>query len=273
MIPSTLRLSYFILVFAALSCAVSAQYRFHQSFPEETAPAEPPPAVLYPEPTYWYLGLIGGVNINRHNGDFVTPLCDRSVSSPEGTGIHAGIQLEHRLSDEFHVALKLLYNDFTAKGETSVDNYPTIIDDRNNGTDTIPLLNTFSSEARLSYLVLNPMIQFFPVKNLYIMAGAGIGFNLNAQCNCMITIPDEYYFVEPGTNTVSNIYPEEWADIPDPESIRIDLRAGIGYNLRLGRRVTIAPEVGYIHALTNVSSDDNWIAHAFSAVAVLKIHL
>jgi hypothetical protein len=124
--------------------------------------------------------------------------------------------------------------------------------------------------VKLAYFTLSPMIELFPVGGLYVMAGPSVGVRVTSTQEYTKSLTDENYEFVPNDD-VSIRVDKDSGDIPEAESLRLDLRAGIGYNLRLSKHVSFAPEVSYIYPLTNISTDDDWSASAIHLVGVLKI--
>ncbi|MAT39207.1 MAG: hypothetical protein CL946_06355 [Ectothiorhodospiraceae bacterium] len=266
---SSIITSFSILALLFVLNGQSAAQVFHAE-PKQPAP---PPAVLFPEPTYWFLGIIAGVNINQHEGDFITRSCERRFFEASGTGIHVGLQLEHMLEPYLGVAVKVLYNSFDADGVTFAPKVPTKVVDEATGTESeLPLDLEYTSNVTLGYVTVNPVLELFPIGGLYLFGGPAVGLRVTSTYDCFARIVEPgFVFVSTGTETAEN--EQGVIDVPSAEGIRLDVRGGIGCNLRLGKKVTFAPEVSYIFPLTLISDDDDWKANAISAVAVLKIHL
>lgn len=217
------RLLPILLITCFGATALQAQYR-------ETAelPASPPPSVLFPEPTYWYLGFFAGSDINRHSGDFYTVLCNRVFNDAKGNGVTLGAQLEHVLSPSFRWALRVGYNDFSAKASTFVPNVPTLFND--NHVENVD--HTYQGDIKLGYISVSPMIEYTPFGGLYLVAGPSVGFLLKGTYQCQDVVPDSLAFDLNQSTTRG----EDYIDIPGALKIRADIRVGIGYNLRLAGR-------------------------------------
>ncbi|MBL0175355.1 MAG: hypothetical protein IPP94_08855 [Ignavibacteria bacterium] len=227
-----------------------------------------PPDVLNPTPKYWYIGPQLGVSQNTHAGDFL-PECDKCLfADGSGIGIIAGIQIEHLPTPDWGIALKLLYDDKRAEYSTAFSGMRQVVD---GSVVDVPVERVM--DARIAYFVINPMLELFPIKNLYLLAGPAIGLPMTSQYSVKERMLDpNFVFWSTGTDEAF-LQPQEWTDIPDVTAPRIDVRVGIGYNLKLSRSVIFAPEVTYEYPLTNISSDDNWKASAIHGVAVLKFAL
>ena len=234
--------------------------------------AAPPlmPDVLNPTPKYWYIAPLLGVNSNMHNGDFLPAYCDQcKFADGTGTALMVGLQLEHLPTPDYGFAVKLLYDDKSAIYTQAMPSVQRLATDLS--TVTVAVERTM--DAKLAYLVINPVFEIFPLKHLYIFAGPGIGIPMTNEYSVKERMLDpNFAYVESGSNEVQ-LGQTEWTEIPGLKSPRIDIRAGIGYNLKLSRSVILAPELSYEYAITTISDDDNWKASAMHGVVVLKFAL
>lgn len=241
-----------------------------QPFAAESAPM---PDVLGPAPVIWDLGLQLGMNLNQHTGDFQTQICNCTFANGSGKGVLLGAELSHKFNDDVGFAFKFLYDDKRATYDrrTREETLVLVVDESGKFVSTqLPLDYNNIADVRFSYAVFNPVIEIFPLWGLYILAGPAVGIRLKS------TYEYKKSFVDPGYYFIDNDQPEntiESADIPGSESIRIDIRAGLGYNLKLSRTAYFAPEVSFDYPISKISSDDNWFARALHVVGVLKIRL
>ncbi len=231
--------------------------------------AFPPPDVLSPSPKLWYIGPQVGLNLNSHPGDFL-PDCEQcNFSDGAGAGIMVGVQLERRLSPSLGLAVKLLYDDKRADYTETLLKQSRVVSDQT--TAVVDLERTMNVE--LAYVVLNPVVEIFPVKNLYLLAGPGLGLPLQSRYHIVERLlDDQYVYYQTGKGEIV-IGKEDWNEIPDISSLRIDFRVGVGYDLRLGYSTFLTPEIIYEYPLTTISADDNWKASAIRFAAVLKFAL
>jgi hypothetical protein len=236
--------------------------------------AAPMPDVLSPEPRVSWIGLIGGANLNTHDGAFETSCAECRFSDGSGSAAMFGVEYGRRFNAPIGFAVKLLYDDKTADYTTVLNGGMRMTVEEGTGIiEYRPLNVERSSTVFLSYATLNPMLQLYPLKHLYLMAGPAVGFKLRAQYNERERLMDEgYTFVETGTRERTAIS-EDSADVPEAASMRLDLRAGIGYNLALSERVAFSPEVIYELPLSSIAESDSWKASTLHLSAVLKIYL
>jgi len=244
-----------------------AEAQFHAP-----APAPPlPPDVLGPAPRVWWFGPLIGVNLVEHSGDYTTGFCECTFSDGSGTGFRIGAELGHMFNPQWGFAVKLFYDDMQAQYSNQVFKMADWVDEETgeSGKDN----TTFERklDVRLSYVVLNPMLHFYPFGGLYLMAGPGIGFASTSTIEYTKTVLDDQYLIYRNDEETA-VIDRDSGDIPDVNSLRLDIRAGIGYALRLGRNITFAPEVTYNLPLTTISSsEDNWQASAINITGVLRI--
>lgn len=257
-----LRAIVFALVLFAIPCGkAGAQFA-----------AAPPllPDVLNPTPKYWYIAPLIGVNSNTHGGDFLPAYCNEcKFGDGKGTALMVGLQLEHLPTPDYGIAVKLLFDDKSAQYTQAMPSVQRLVTDLS--TVTVAVERTM--DAKLAYFVINPVFEVFPLKHLYLFAGPGIGFPVTNEYTVKERMLDpNFAYVESGSNEVL-LGQSEWTEIPGVKSPRIDIRAGIGYNLKLSRSVILAPELSYEYPITTISDDDNWKASAMHGVVVLKFAL
>jgi hypothetical protein len=235
------------------------------------APASPlPPDVLGPAPRIWWFGPLVGVNLTEHGGDISTGFCDCTFRDGSGTGFRIGAELGHMFNPQWGFAVKLFYDDMQAQYSNQILEKAPVWDPDPDKIEDVISNYERKLDVRLSYFVLNPMLHFYPVGGLYLMAGPGIGFSSTSTMEYTKTNLDGYIFKRNGEETA--VIDRDSGEIQNVNSLRLDLRAGIGYALRLGRNISFAPEVTYNFPFTTISSsDDDWEASAINITAVLRI--
>ncbi len=270
-----------LLFAAALPADVDAQFLHALALGADRAPApllrpaQLPPDVLHPDPSRWWIGPQIGVNLNTHPGTF-RPYCDEcSFSDGSGAGVLLGLQLEHAVAPAVHVTAKLLYDnksaDYTALTPQRLSDVKVV----ETGEYVQEYVNyERSSSVVLSYLMLHLAAQVYPFGGFYVFAGPAVGIPLDATYNVREKIMDPGY-VYPRTDlTEEDIEPVTNLDrVTTLESPRLDLRAGIGYDLPIGRSVLLSPEVSYGLPLTDIASFSGWKAETIHLVVVLKFAL
>ncbi len=270
----------FALLCAATVHDAGAQYLRDMSAggAMSVAPARPgqlPPDVLNPEPSQWWLGPQIGINLNSHPGTF-HPYCEEcSFSNGSGAGVLLGLQLEYVASSALHLTAKLLYDnktaDYTALTPQRLSDVKVIetgeyVQERVNYERT--------SSVVLSYMMLHLVAQVYPFGGFYLFAGPAVGIPLDATYNVREKIMDPGYVYPRTELTEEDIEPVTNLDrITTLESPRLDLRAGIGYDLNIGRGVMLSPEVSYGLPLNDIAAFAGWKAETIHLVAVLKIAL
>lgn len=200
-------------------------------------------------------------------GDFITDFCDCPFEDGSGVGFLVGIELGHFLSDRFAVALKAVHNDFRADYSHSIILPAYVAEDE----AWVDVEHIRSNTVALSYLMLNPVLQFFPFGGLYVSIGPGIGINTTATQEYTLEFSDEFLVAigDPDKRLIER----DSGELPDANGLRADLRVGAGYNLRLARNLIFAPEVSYVYPLTRIGDDDNWFAESIHLLGVFKFEL
>ena len=247
----------------AIPVMMHAQFRI-------TQPA-PLPDVLGPAPKIWYLGLIGGLNQNWHDGTFQTTLCSCTVKDGTGKGMYVGVELAHPLNEDVAVALRVMYDDKRAQYTSKVTK-EALAYDESNGT-YFPVIADYENQldVRLSYLVIQPVIEWTPLWNFYVTAGPAFAPKLTSTYTYKQKLLSQDFVYLNSETDETNL--EEDGDIASPVALRIDVRVGIGYNLKLGKTTYFAPEVSYGYPLTKIAGTDDWFANTLHVVGVLKIRL
>ncbi len=250
-----------LLVVLGSSEEAAAQFRSGMQSP-------PPPSVLHPAPSQWWIGPLAGANLNTHSGDFLTDYCQCSFEDGSGTGLSIGLEIGHFLSPSIAVALKLIYSDLRADYA-----YQLLEDAEVEGEGIVPdVLFERRNTVVIGYFMLHPVLQFHPVQGLYLFAGPAIGVNTAATQEYTKQVVDERFefrLGDPDTRLVD----KDSGDLPRAESLRADLRFGAGANIPLSRSIVFSPEVSYGYPLTTISDDDNWTAEAIHLIGVFKFQL
>lgn len=257
-----------ILLAVALAAPLSAQV---MRVWEESAPP-PPPSVLDPAPRIWWIGPQLGAGLNTYSGTYTTKSCNCSFTDGDGTGFNIGVEVGHLFSPGIGAVVKLLYNDFSGASTNTVVEQTEVLDEATGTLETVPLTIERKLDAKLAYMTFAPMVHLYPFGGFYLLAGPGVGFNVTATQTYTRTILDEgYVFWNSGApgSTVEG----DTGDLPDASGLRVDVRAGIGYALRLGSSVLLAPEVTYVYPFTEVHSGDNWSVSSLHFTGVLRILL
>ncbi len=250
-----------LLVLLGTAAPVHAQFRSGMQ-------AAPPPSVLHPAPSQWWIGPLAGANLNSHTGDFVTDFCDCGFEDGSGTGMSLGLEIGHYLSSTFAIALKAMYSDLRADYSYQIREDAEVLGEG--------LVEDVLFERRntvvLGYFMIHPVLQLHPIRGLYVFAGPALGVSTTATQEYTKVVTDERFDFELG-DSETRIVSRDTGDLPRAESLRADLRFGVGANLRLSRSILFAPEVSYAYPLTTISDDDNWSAEAIHLIGVFKFEI
>lgn len=251
-----------MLLFLLLAAPpLNAQYQRNWS-------AAPPSGVLSPTPSQWWIGPQIGANLITHSGDFVTDFCQCTFADGSGAGVTVGIELGHMISPWLGLALKAVYSGMGADYSYFIMRNAVL---KETG-ETVEARHERTNRVELGYFAFNPVLQIHPFNGLYVFAGPAVGFTTAGTTEYTLKIADDRYLFDIG-GPEARVIEEDKGDIPGLESLRLDLRFGIGANLRLGRSFLFSPEVSYNLPMTTISSDDNWNAEAFHLIGVFKFEL
>lgn len=259
--PRFFSLAALLLVLCGTATPSVAQFRSGMQ-------SAPPPSVLHPAPSRWWIGPQAGANLTTHSGDFVTDFCDCGFEDGAGTGLSLGFEVGHYLSNTFAVALKAVYSDL--RGDYSYQ----LLEDAEVKDEGLveDVLFERRNTVILGYFMIHPVLQLHPLNGLYLFAGPAVGVRTTATQEYTKVVVDERFEYELG-DAESRIVSRDTGELPRAESLRADLRVGIGANLRIGRSVLFSPEASYGYPLTTISDDDNWSAEAIHLIGVFKIEI
>lgn len=247
-----------LLLFTASTA--QAQFRSEVS-------ASPPPSVLHPAPSLWWIGPQIGASINMHAGPFFTEFCQCSFEDGEGLGVGLGIELGHEFSPGLAIAVKLLYNDLRAD-YSYIIRRETLLETG----EVVELDHERSNNIEIAYFMLHPALQYHLFPGFYLFAGPAIGINAIAEQTYTLRITDDRYEIAFGGGD-ERVIDVDSGEIEDKESLRVDVRAGLGFNIRLARSFLFAPEVSYGMPITTIASADEWKASALHIIGVFKFEL
>lgn len=256
----------FLIASALLLCMLAAprlMAQYHTNWS-----AAPPSGVLSPTPSQWWIGPQIGANLVTHSGDFITDFCQCSFEDGSGAGVSVGIELGHMLSPWLGLAVKAVYSGMGADYSYFLMRDAVLIETG----ETVPARHERTNRVELGYFAFNPVLQLHPFNGMYVFAGPAVGFTTAGTMEYTLKIADDRYMFDIG-DPDARVVEADNGDIPGLESLRLDLRFGIGANLRLGRGFLISPEVSYNLPMTTISSDDNWKAEAFHFIGVFKFEL
>jgi hypothetical protein len=259
--------SRIIAISAVLLLCTVASPRLSAQFRSEWA-AAPPPSVLSPDPSVWWIGPQLGANLITHDGDFITDFCKCSFQDGSGVGVTAGLEIGHMLSPMFGIAIKALYMGMGADYSYFIMDQAVL---KETG-ETVEARFERQNRIELGYLMLHPVLQFHPFTGGYVFLGPGVGINTTGTTEYTVKPADDRYEFDLGDPN-QRLVQEDAGDIPEVEKLRLDFRVGVGANIRLGRSFVFSPEVSYNLPLTTISADDNWEATAIHLIGVFKFEL
>jgi hypothetical protein len=199
------------------------------------------------------IGFAAGANFNL-GIEGPKAECDCTFDGGSDIGYHAGIHFDIMISRSIALRLQGLYEDHST---VYVKDYSgsTFGED---GAPTVIALQR-RAEVGLQYFSTSFMLAWLSgPRGLYFLAGAGAGFFLDG------TIRDEEFIVTPGyvypeSGSSATLFRDEALDVGEEIPVRAGLLVGIGYDLPLGRGVSLAPELQFDFPLTSVvDSNSKW---------------
>ncbi len=205
----------------------------------------------------------------QHDADFGglpnIPCCSPAFSDGTGPGVAAGGLYQLALGDRFGLQLRAGYSLFTGTMTTD-ENIGNALDASNTVVDA---MSRHTLESTLSQLTLEPMLVLQPLSiplrvNLGLRAGLTIASSYDLREELLS--PDNVTFSDGSTaRNVSS------GAIPDESGYDIGVTGGLSYDIPVGDRFIIAPEVSYDYNFTDVIADSNWKAHALRLGVALKM--
>ncbi len=229
-----------------------------------------------------YIGPVLGYNRSIHNADLLTFQDDvRCPSFVNGTnnGFFAGISFEYLLGNPVNstssIIARVLYNTMPASFTQTGEPYPSIVD---------PLQPPIISQTEHTYDVTYSMItaEVMYKLNLINTFGITVGptfdfpiqksqeqlFKLVEPQNARFKQPDnpQYEYRDNGRTIVVKD-----GDIADATSFRLGIKAGVQYEILMGR-MYIVPGVFYNYGITKLTNED-WFVHAIQAGVDVRFSL
>jgi outer membrane protein OmpA-like peptidoglycan-associated protein len=220
------------------------------------------------EKTRFIVGAYGGFNYNLHSADFKTlydcVTCNpgfESYISGTGTGFSLGGLFQYPINDKmligFRAGLSTLSAELTNDG--TIGN-TTHIDQNTGLPDNIEDIEVeYSLDSKLTVVGIEPQFTYKPSPQWNLSAGMRFGFfttNLFSKQEALISHPNLVY--NESGNRVRNVEIEQ--DIPKLNQFQVHFSLGAGYELKIGKKSTLMPEIRFYQGLTNVS-DVTWKAN------------
>jgi hypothetical protein len=219
------------------------------------------------KPTYTWYGLYIGPSFNSQGGKFTTS-CDCDFTGGAGTGLVAGLMVEHKFRSGLTVGALLGYEGRGISGrfrevEGVVQTSPS------GQSYNVPI--TFLNEATLSFdlLTFNPYVKTSLFGNLFGRAGLSMGYVVSSDLThtkslltSRVTLPDgelaDVVFGENGSGSVTL----ENGPFKDLSSFQIGGTISAGYEIPLARdrrpwgmdvTAVLVPVVQYFIPVTQLS--------------------
>lgn len=213
------------------------------------------------EGTHSKYGAFLHYNLNYHSSDFSSlpnvPNCCPSFNDGYGNGLSIGLSYNHKFTESYFSHLKLGYTGLSGSFKSTE---PTVVSLNGVGVDG-------EFEHRLDIgLGMITLEHLFTYKynNLYLSAGITGGITIVRDFSQIevITKPDGFvtFLDKNGNNTGNFTRNDIKGQIQSLNSFNVFLTAGISYSLPLkkDRSLSVAPEIYYSYALTNVVKGRDW---------------
>lgn len=254
------------ILFVLLTGACAAQQAWNGLNPAAGSFSLPPGGdVLRPGgPSLpWYLGIDGGITYSSfYNGPVIlAPLKNPYNSSPaaqrsamadagNGIGVYFGAAVDVSLSKSIGLMGKLAYNtrkgEFSSRSREAFSLLP---------PDTTDLVQNTTWNFR--YISLDVLLRFqLMEKSLYVLVGPSFNFlsGNTVKLEEQVLNPNAFYVEEDGTMTHQLKTLSSETDISNVEKTRVELKAGLGWWIRLDKKLFLTPEVLFGFPLTHLLS-------------------
>lgn len=211
----------------------------------------------------WILGLEAGVNFNMYS-ETVTGAFDNSqyriAESASGLSALAGIFVGYEIAPKWTLGARLLYDPKYISNtnpavviECEQGLFPTKVEGGINST-LVEVEGKF--EASISYLTIQPLIQYAATPNLFIQFGPVLQFAIDSleYTNTQTFAEGSECTFDPGTPFESRVRSLTLRRTPD-NAFRFGLDLGVGYKIALAKNINLVPRVGYQFMLTPFQND------------------
>lgn len=249
------------------------------------------PSPLAPEvvPPRVFIGPAAGYDRSFHTANIASfatqaecPVFERGSANGFFVGVTAEYILGDPRSSRSSVILRLLFDNLPTTFEVTGDNYPSRLSVTLDGRDTQIVINTSTRHvAQVSYYILNAELLYrldigqLPVG---VVVGPTFGFPIKGtfQQRYELTSPD---YVEIGGRRYIPVFVRDESDptlrytnndrtiivrngdIEERTGFRLGIKAGLQYELTLGRW-RVLPGIFYNFGVTKVTSRENWRVNA-----------
>lgn len=200
------------------------------------------------------VGAYGAFNLNNHKADFSEvpgcPSCSPGFRDGSGTGLAGGILVELPLPPQYGLGVRL--------GISQLNSQLTRMENIGNTEELDPpgvtdAMSEHLIDAKISVLAIEPYFRYKFFKGLWASAGVNFGVGMTHKFDQKETLkePNGVVFKETDTKTRNEFHN---LDIPDFNSMQMFGAVGLGYELPLGSRASLSPEVKYFLPFTKVSN-------------------
>ncbi|HZV12882.1 MAG TPA: hypothetical protein VFA55_06665, partial [Candidatus Kapabacteria bacterium] len=225
------------------------------------------PHKIITPPSYpaFSIGLIGGVNVNVHNGNFQTTqlyVCEQ-FQNGVGPGAFMGIEGVYNTDKVYSILLRAGFSNYYASF-TSGRGQVLIKDSLGD------YLSEYTWKPSLSYISIEPLFGFTPY-NTHLRFAIGPTLNFLAskkftEQNDIVTADGPTFTFEDGTNT--RIVAA--GDLVDMRSFLLGLQTNISYEFMPGGNVIISPYMSAHYLLQSPTPDYKWNIFTLQAGVSLR---
>jgi hypothetical protein len=270
-----------ILPLAVLAVLIQFTSTFAQEISNPLAPTEVGTPI--------YLGPVVGYNYSIHTADIASFVEDQdrcpTFSNGNANGYYFGLSFEYLLGNaknsKSSIIARLLYNSFPAYFEQGGDTYPSLVEDPSSPTGYTTVESSTKHELNVKYstITFEPCYKLNLIGTFGFTVGPTFDFTMNTELEQTYKLiePDYVQFKEDPnsgyrySDDKRTIYVQE-GEIPDAAGFRLGLKAGVQYEILLGR-MYVVPAVYYNYGITKLTSMENWYVHALQMGVDIRFSL
>ncbi len=229
------------------------------------------------------LGPVVGYNRSVHTADIASfvddPLCP-FFTNGTANGFYVGFSFEYLLGSAVDsrssLIARVLYNTMPADFEKEGDKHPSLVEDlsQSTGYRVVESTTRHAIEVAFSTLTAEVCYKFNFLEGLGVTVGPTFDIPLSKSMTQVYQLLEPNYVqfkrnqealekgeivrYEDNDRTIV-VYDQ---DVPEASGFRLGLKAGLQYEIILGKRYYIVPAFYYNYAVTKFSSVENWFVHA-----------
>ncbi|MBC8144375.1 MAG: outer membrane beta-barrel protein, partial [bacterium] len=214
------------------------------------------------------IGVFGAYQLVTYNASFTgvpnVPCCAPSFDGGSGGGALAGVVYKYPFSKEIALQLRAGYSSMSGLMTTREN-----IGNRVENGQVVDVFSDHTFDPTLALVVFQPTLSYSPFSfPLSIDLGLEGGFTFKGDYDQRETLVGSGEFT-----TGSNVRNASAGEIEGLNRGQFAIVPGLSYDIPIGQKFVLSPEVSYRFALTDVMKDADWQAHALRLGMALRFNL